>query len=610
VGIQHQARYPLLKVRLIENIAKEILRYKVSSELKTVNDRQPGSIGEWFRRSAFMKLQRPENIIMVVLGVIISLAILYPVAIVFWKSLHVDTGLFSSIFSLNNYTRFIQSNVLRAIGNSFVIALGSAFLATIFGVSLAWLTARTNMPGKRILQIFNIIPFFVSTLVGSIAWSLLLSPKIGLINTTIMHILGLQSGPFNIYSILGIIWVSALFNAPFVYLFCIGPLKHMDPAVEESARTSGSSWWQTTTRITLPLVAPALISSFILAFVLAIEDLGSPLVLGYPFGIQTISTMIYEGMSRFPPDYGFGAALGVLLVTTTVLAIVLQRRIMSSRSYATVTGRGYRPAQVNLGKGKYIALAVNILYVIFSVAFPVGILLVVSLSKGWTGVIDLNQFTLQYFNYVFFVNPLAVHGIVNSMILAVAGATIAMVLSTVIAYSIHRTKGRAGSWLDFITTLPIAISGMVMAIGLLEALIRTPLYGTLEIILVAYVIRFFTYGQRSISGVLISLSSDLEESSRMSGAGWITTVRRILVPLVWPGFIGGWILLFTTFTREVSMSLLLSRSGTETMSVALYNFIANTPFGALAAFTMVQIVILFIAAFILLRVTGGEGIQV
>jgi iron(III) transport system permease protein len=196
------------------------------------------------------------------------------------------------------------------------------------------------------------------------------------------------------------------------------------------------------------------------------------------------------------------------------------------------------------------------------------------------------------------------------MILAVSGATIAMILSTVIAYAIHRTKSWAAGWLDFITTLPIAISGMVLAIGILQALIRTPLYGTLEIILVAYIVRFFTYGQRSVSGVLISLSADLEESSRMSGAGWITTVRRILVPLVWPGFIGGWILLFTTFTREVSMSLLLARSGTETMSVALYNFMANTPFGALAAYTLVQIVILFFAALILLRITGGEGIQV
>ncbi len=582
----------------------------MNSALNIATDRPSGMNGYWFIRSTLMKLQRPENIIMVVLGTMISLAILYPMAIVFWRSLHVDSGLFTSEFSLNNYTKFAQSHVLKAIGNSVIIALGSAFLSCIFGVSLAWLTARTNMPGKRILQIFNIIPFFVSTLVGSIAWSLLLSPKVGLINKTLMDVLGLESGLFNIYSIPGIIWVSALFNAPFVYLFCIGPLKHMDPAVEESARTSGSNWWQTTTKITLPLVAPALISSFILAFVLAIEDLGSPLVLGYPFGIQTIPTMIFDGMARFPPDYGFGASLGILLVTTTILAIVLQRRIMSSRSFATVTGRGYRPTEVNLGKAKYIALAFNILYVIFSVAFPVGILVVVSFSKGWTGVIDINQFTFQYFNYVFFVNPLAIHGIVNSMILAVSGATIAMILSTVIAYAIHRTKSWAAGWLDFITTLPIAISGMVLAIGILQALIRTPLYGTLEIILVAYIVRFFTYGQRSVSGVLISLSADLEESSRMSGAGWITTVRRILVPLVWPGFIGGWILLFTTFTREVSMSLLLARSGTETMSVALYNFMANTPFGALAAYTLVQIVILFFAALILLRITGGEGIQV
>ncbi len=579
----------------------------MNSELKTIPEKQSK---HRFGRYTFSMLRRPENIIMIVLGVIISLAILYPVAIVFWKSLHVDTGLFTSIFSWENYARFATSIVGKAILNSFLIALGSAFLACLFGVSLAWLTARTNMPGKRWLQLFNIIPFFVSTLVGSIAWSLLLSPKIGLINTALVSALGLQQAPFNVYTIPGIIWVSALFNAPVVYLFCIGPLRHMDPALEEAARTSGSSWLQTTLRVTLPLIAPAIISSFILAFVLAIEDLGSPLVLGYPYGLQTISTMIFEGTNRFPPNYGFGAALGVLLVSITIFAIILQRKIMSSRSFTTVTGRGYRPSEIKLGKAKYLALGLNLLYLVFSVVLPVGILLVVSLSKGWTGVIDPGQFTLQYFNYVFFVNPLAIGGMVNSMILAVAGATIAMVLSTVIAYSIHRTRSRAGGWLDFITTLPIAISGMVLAIGLLQALIRTPLYGTLAIILVAYVIRFFTYGQRSISGVLVSLSADLEESSRMSGAGWITTVRRILLPLIWPGFIGGWILLFTTFTREVSMSLLLSRSGTETMSVVLYNFMANTPFGALAAFTMIQVVILFIAAFILLRITGSEGIRV
>jgi iron(III) transport system permease protein len=283
---------------------------------------------------------------------------------------------------------------------------------------------------------------------------------------------------------------------------------------------------------------------------------------------------------------------------------------MASKSFATVTGRGYRPSLINLGKWKYPAFVANLLYVCFAVIFPVGILIIVSLSRGWTGTVDLNNLSLQYFNYVFFVNPLAVRGIVNSLILAVAGATIAMLLSTVIAYTIHRTKSKASSWLDFVTTVPIAISGMVFAIGLLQALIQTPLYGTLGIILIAYIVRFFTYGQRSISGVLVSLTADLEESSRMSGAGWITTVRRILLPLVWPGFIGGWILLFTTFTREVSMSLLLGRSGTETMSVAIYSLMNNSPFGALAAYTTVQVIILFIAALILFRVTGGEGIQV
>jgi len=554
--------------------------------------------------------ERPENVLMVFMGIVMSIAILGPLLIILLKSFEVQKGLFESVYSLRNYLQFVSPRIMKGIGNSFIIAGGSAFLAGLIGVTLAWITARTDMPFRSALQALNIIPFFISPLVGGIAWSLLASPKMGMLNTALMGLFGLESAPFNIYSIPGIIWVSALFHAPFVYLFCIGPFRQMDPALEEAARVSGSSWIMTTFRITLLLASPAILSALILAFVLSIEDLGSILVLGYPYGIQSISTLIFEGIDQYPPNHNLGAALGILLMSITGFCIVIQRRIMASRSFATVTGRGYHPPRVNLGWGRYIALGINLIYLTLAVFLPIATLLIVSLSNAWFGYIDLGQLTTKYYTYIFSTSPLALRGIRNSFILATSAATIAIAIATVIAYAIHRTRSKMRGWLDFITTVPIAVSGLVMSVGLLVALIRTPVYSTLWILLIAYVIRFFTYGQRSISGVILSLSVDLEESSRVSGAGWLTTIRRILLPLVWPGFVGGWLLLFITFMREVSMSLLLSRGGTETLSVALYGLMIYSPIGAMAAFTMVQVALLFGAAFIFLRLTGSEGIRV
>ena len=555
-------------------------------------------------------LQRPENVLMAVMGIVMSIAILGPLLIILLSSFQVQKGLFASVYSLQNYVQFASPRITKGIVNSFMIAGGSAFLAGLIGVVLAWITARTDMPFRSLLQTMNIIPFFISPLVGGVAWSLLASPKMGMLNKALMGLFGLESAPFNIYSVPGIIWVTALFHAPFVYLFCIGPFRQMDPALEEAARVSGSNWFVTTFRITLLLASPAIFSALILAFVLAIEDLGCILVLGYPYGIQSISTLIYEGIDQYPPNHNFGAALGILLMSITGFCILIQRRIMASRSFATVTGRGFKPSQINLGWGRYVALGINLLYLLLAVVLPIATLLIVSFSTAWFGYIDLGNLTTKYYKYIFSTSPLAIRGIQNSLILATAGATIAIAIATVIAYAIHRTKSRLRGWLDFITTIPIAVSGLVMAVGLLVALIRTPVYSTLWLLLIAYVVRFFTYGQRSISGVILSFSTDLEESSRVSGGSWFTTLRRILLPLVWPGFVGGWLLLFITYMREVSMSLLLSRGGTETLSVALYGLMVYSPIGAMAAFTMVQVALLFGAAFIFLRLMGTEGIRV
>ncbi len=552
---------------------------------------------------------RPETAVMVAVGTLMTIAVLTPLVAVVWKSFQVEQGLRPAVYSLDNYLRFAAPRTVAAMGNSVIIAVGSALLASGVGITLAWITARTNTPFRGVLEAWNIVPFFMSPLLGAIAWSFLGSPRVGLLNKLLMDTLGLTEAPLNIYSHAGIIWVSGIFHVPFVYLFCVGAFRQMDPALEHAARVCGSNGVLTTLRITLPLAAPAILSSIMLTFVLGVEDLGTPLVLGYSYGIQTISTLMYDGLQKFPPDYNFGAALGCVLMAVTTVCVLLQWRLTSRRSFTTVTGRGYRPEPLNLGWARYLTLGFNVLYLMAAVALPIGTLLVVSLSRAWLGYIDLSQFSTQYYAYLATSNPIAFRAVRNSLLLATLGAPLGVLLATVVAYTIHRTRSWARSWLDVITTLPIGVPGLVLAVGLFVTLIRTPLYGTLWIILLAYMVRFFPYGQRSISAVLLSVSGELEESSRTSGAGWITTLWRVLLPLARPGLVAAWLLLFITFIREVSMSMLLSRSGTETLSYALFSLMMYDPIGSAAAFTLLQLLLILAGALLFYRVAGREGIR-
>lgn len=553
---------------------------------------------------------RPESLLLGGVALVVSAAILGPLAVVVWRSVQVDQGLLASTYSLENYARLGAPRTLAALGNSLIIGAGSALLACAWGVALAWIVTRTNVPLRGTLFAANPIPFFISPLLSAIAWSYLASPTVGLLNRLAMDTLGLADPPFDAYSHLGIIWVCGLAHVPLVYLFCVGALSQMDPTLEHAARVSGASALGTLARITLPLAAPAILSSLILCFVLGIEDLGTPLVLGYGHGIQTLSTQIYDGMAKAPPDYNFGAALGCLLMLLTAAGILLQRRVMAGRSFATIGGRGYRPEILDLGAGRYLALGVNLFYLTVAVLLPIGTLVLVSFSRAWLGYVDPSQFTPQYYVYIATTNPMALRAVRNSLFLAAAGATLAVVLAYAVAYAIHRTRSWARGWLDVVTTVPVGVPGLVLAIGIFVAFLRTPLYGTIWILLVAYLIRYLPYGQRTVSAAIVSVSGELEESARMSGAGWLTTVWRIYWPLLRPGLVAAWLLLFITFMREVSMSLLLARSGTETLSTALWSLLTYDPTGASSAFTVVQVAMILLVAVVFLRVSRGENIRV
>lgn len=570
---------------------------------------RPAAAGRW--RARFTQ----ESVATYVAAAVIGVVVLLPIFTLIISSFRVlgDFG-FSTEWGLGNYQTLLEDRVIRgAIWNTLLISTGSTLLATFLGVSLAWINARTNCPGREKLEPFNLIPFFLSPFVGAIAWHDLASPRIGLLNTWAQEYLGVEGYLLNVNNIYGVIWVTGIFFAPLVYLFVVGSLRRMDPSLEDSARTTGAGLVRTTLTVTLPLVAPGILSGAIIVFVTSAGEFGVPFKLGAPYGWETLTTQIFSKAVGDDANYYMGATMSMVLGAMTAFLVWIQQRYIAPREFTTVTGKGFRPNLIDLGRWKWAALAYNVIFILVAVVLPIVSLLIVSLHPVWQGRIIPDDLTLSnYARVLFFWEPdhidAATNGIINSFILAFAGATIAMVLSVPISYMIHRTKGVGARVLDFLCVIPIAFPGIVLAMGVLVAYIQTPLYATLWILLLGYVTRFFPYGQRNISSIMLAVSEELDQSSRMSGATWLTTLKRVTLPLLKPGIFAGWILLFIIFLRELSISIILYTTGTETLSVGVYylsNF-ENEPLTA--ALSIAQTVMLLVCVVIFRRVAGREAL--
>jgi iron(III) transport system permease protein len=562
-------------------------------------------------RAAFTQ----ENIITMVVSVIVAAAVIVPLAVLFVSSFRVlDPGGWDTTWGLDNYFLMVTDRIIpKAFVNTLIISSGSTILATLLGVSLAWINARTNCPWRDYLEPYNLIPFFLSPFVGAIAWHNLAEPQTGLLNNWVRDIFGIEGALLNVDNIWGVIWVTGIFFAPLVYLFVVGSLRRMDPSLEDSARTTGAGLVRTTMTVTLPLVMPGILSGAIIVFVTSAGEFGVPFKLSAPYGWETLTTQIFSKAVGDDANHYLGSAMSMVLGIITVLLIWIQQRYIAPRSFTTVTGKGFRPNVLDLGPWKWLAFAYNLLFIAVAVVLPIVCLIIVSLHPVWTGALQPGELTfLNYEKTLFFWREDAIqaatNGIINSLILAFGGASIAMVLALVISYMIHRTKGFGVRLLDFLSVVPIGFPGIVLAMGVLVTYIQTPIYATLWILMLGYITRFFPYGQRNISSIMLAISEELDQSSRMAGASWFTTLRRITIPLLKPGIFAGWILLFIIFLRELSISIILYTTGTETLSVGVYyltNF-ENEPLTA--ALSMAQTVVLLIAIYAFRRVAGREAL--
>jgi len=496
----------------------------------------------------------------------------------------------SDSLSFQNFvTLFTDVRFRAAVVHTLLTGTGATILSCSFALGLAWIVARTDTPGREWFDILNVVPFFLSPYVGAMSWIGLASPNEGLLNHLISYLFG-PDDFFNIYSLWGVTWVLSLFYTPYVYLFIIGPMRHMDPALEDAARVHGAGFLLTTRYVTAPLMTPALLSGALIVFVTSSGLFDVPLALAAPQAIHTVPTRVFA-LVQYPADYGQAAAVGLVVMTVTVMFSMVQRSYMKRRSFTTVSGKGYRPRIFRLGKWRVAAVIFEIFYIGSGVVLPMFVLVLVSLSRLWTGWPDLKQMTLSNYDEILFHNDLARQAIVNSLVIAVLGATIGVVLGFLQSHYLHRGKSRFQPVLDAVLSLPLGIPGIIVGLGMLILLIRTPLYSTLWIILIAYLARFFPFVMRSISAMLLSISQDLEESARASGATWLQTMGAVLLPLIKPALVAGWLMLFVIFIRELGSTILLYAQGTETISVAMIA-LGERDFALVATLAVVQAVML------------------
>jgi iron(III) transport system permease protein len=536
-------------------------------------------------------------------GAILCLVVLVvlPVGSLLWGSFKGEAGL-----SFENFREALTGRLyVQALQNSLILGCWTGLFSVVIGVPLAWAVTRTNVPGKPLITATATLAYLSPPFLTAIAFVNLFGPNAGLINKLMRDVLDLPWLTFNIFTMRGLVLVTVLHTFPFVYLLAASALQSVDASYEEAAQILGASKWRTAFSITAPLVAPAILSGTLIAFVNAIALFGSQAIIGLPGRVVTLPTRIYA-LFDYPPEYGLASALSLVFVLITVAALFLQRSYLARRSFVTLAGKGSRPQLIDLGPGRWLMFGFAALVFVVAIVLPYGSLIAVSLSKSW-GLGFWQNLTLQNYRFILFEYDVTQRAITNSLILATLSATIAVMLGAIIGWIDLRTRLPGRLLLDYAALIPLGLPGIVMAVALLQFWLKVPLalYGTLAILLLAYAGRYVPLGVRAANASLRQVDPSLEESARILGAGWGTTMREVTLPLIRPGLFAGWLLVFVPAIQELSASILLFSSSSITLAVAVYNLYETGYTEPVAALAIINVVIIAAAIWIA-RKLGGE----
>ena len=521
---------------------------------------------------------------------------LVPLAFLLWQSFFTPHSASKAAeFTLENYrTAYGSLETVYLLVNSLQYATGSALFAFLVGTLLAWMNERTNTPLKTLFFALSLIPLIIPGVLFTVAWIFLGSPKIGILNMLLQRLFATDFVFFNVYSMWGMIWVDGLHYSPMAFLLMTAAFRSMEPALEESAMMCGANVPQTLWRITLKLAWPAIFATLLILFVRALESFEVPTLLGLPVGIHVFTSSIYQAIHKYPSQVGLACAYGVTLLVITTAGIYLQSRLTGhSGRYATITGKGFRPRVIDLGRWRFLTAAIFIVYFLLIVALPFLVLLWSSLQKFYAppSFAALQQLTLNPYRFLLAYPPL-LPAVMNTLLVAVSCATVIMLITSVICWITVRTRLRGRWLLDMLASVPLVFPGIVLGLALLIFYLnfKIGVYGTLTILFLAYLTRFLPYGMRYNTTSMLQIHKELEESAMMSGATWSSTFVRILLPLLKPGLIAGWIYIVIVSTRELSTSILLYSPGTEVVSVVIWELWENGQYVELSALGVMFII--------------------
>jgi len=525
-------------------------------------------------------------------------AIITPVIVVLLRS--VTTGKLGAAigFSAENYLRvFADRQIWSLLNNSILYAAGSAALGTGIGAMLAWIVARTNTPGKRLVELMPLYPILMPPIMKNIAWILLLAPKSGILNNMIEQLTGTNPLWFNAFSLAGMIWVFGLACVPLGYLFLLPVFLSFDPSLEESAYIAGSKPVHTMLHITFPLAVPAFLSAFVLNFLRGLRGFETPVLQGTPGGINVFVARVYDSMA-LEFNTGLATSYSMVLVALSVITLMFYiRATRFSERYATITGKGYRVKVIDIGPWKYITFLAVLFYFLVGIAVPFIVLIVVSMIPYFDYATFMqfpsNAVLTNYFTVM--KHPSFVNGLYNSLTLSVIIAVVTVLSGIIMAFTIYRTRAHGTKIFEFIGTLPLAFPPLVLSVGLVIIFLGTPLYNSLLALGLGLFVAYFPYAFRNASGAIVNIHKELDEAAWVHGARWRHVFFKITLPILKPSVGGALFYIFIESIRNVDVAILLTSPGKEYGPVTLFEYFRVGQWAEAAAGGVIYLIILIIA---------------
>lgn len=578
------------------------------------------------RRAAYLarRLGRagPAAWIFAAACLVLAYEVLVPLVTMIWTSFSKaqpgETGFFSiSSLTTSNYARAFSQGFAQAAWNTAVFTAGVTVVSLVLGGFLAWAVVRTNTPLRKLITSLCLVRLLIPGVLPTVAWINLANPNTGILNRWLMDWFPWVHGPIlNIYSMPGMIWVDSLDMMPIAFLLLSAALRSTDPSMEEASLISGASRLRTALRITFPVILPAILGTVILTIIRGFETFEVPVLIGVPAHINTFVVEVYTNTTGVPSDTGLASVYAVLVLAFCVCLIWLYNRMTrNAGSFATVSGKAFRPRPANLGGARWATLAVSLLFLVFSFGLPLLVLVWASFSPPFRPLLPFtpqgaSQFTLANYSGIFH-DDTTVRAFVHSTVLAAGAALIVVLLISIVAWITVKTKVRGRKILDHLAFAPIAVPSVLMGVSFLWFYISlpVPIYGTLWILLLLYVARFTPIAMRVMSASMTQIDDELLEASMMSGSSWLRAFRTVALPLLKPGLLASALYVGVLAFRELSASLFVYTGGNEVVGVEMFSMWGDGSFTGLAAFGMLVLVVVGMLALIATLISSRFGVK-